>query len=38
MQSVENAKVTKYGVYRTEWVTPLFPVFIRERPIAASVT
>ena len=38
MQSVENAKGRKYGVYRTEWVTPLFPVLIRERPIAASVT
>ena len=28
MQSVENAKGRKYGVHRTEWVTPLFPVIV----------
>ena len=38
MQSVKNKKCRKYGVHRTEGVTPLFNVLIRERPIAASVT
>ena len=38
MQSVENGKGRKYGVYSTEELTSLFPVLIRERPIAASVT
>ena len=36
--SVENAKSRKYGMYKTEGMTPLFPVLIRERPIAASAT